>query len=106
MKSYFCGFIKSKADIENATILISNLQYLHGKTVAAGNGLFINDDGDYLTALVVIIINQRRYTESELLGSYQTILNHINRYELHEPSSNSLPYVAVYVDTLEKVGDL
>lgn len=104
--SYFDGFVKSKEDLEHATILISNLQQLNGKTVVTGNGFFTNSSGEQLMAPVAIWINKREYDQSELFESYQTILNHVKRYELHEPSSKSLPYVAVYVDELEKVRDL
>lgn len=106
MKSFFDGFVKSKSDVEQATIVITNLQQLNGKTVITGKGLFVNNDGDRLTVPVAIWLSRSDYDQSELFGTYQTILNHVKRYELHEPSSKSLPYVAVYVDDLEKVGDL
>ncbi|MDN6034625.1 MAG: hypothetical protein L0I40_08450 [Lactococcus lactis] len=106
MKSYFDDFVESKSDVEQATIAITNLQYLKGKTVATGNGVFIGHKGGYLVAPVAIWLGKSDYTQSELFGTYQTILNHISRYDLHEPSAKSLPYVAIYVDELEKVRDL
>lgn len=106
MASFFEGFVKSKADVEHATILISNLQHINGRTVVTGNGVFMNDSGDHLTAPVAIWISNHDYVQSELVGSYQTILRHVKRYELHEPSLRSLPYVAVYIDDFEKVRDL
>lgn len=105
--SYFSGFVESKSDVEQAPIAITNLQQIKGKTVVTGNGLFFDrcHAGGYMLVPVAIFTDYS-YCEADLMGTQQTVLGHVKRYELHEPTSTSIPYISVYVDKLQKVGDL